>query len=978
MGGMLSKVRIVRFGVILALLLLISSCAFCERVLLVVTDQFDSPALPSVYTGLYAFSDLTSAGLPFDVRTYSRFMTMDMTPYDVIILNGYTTPTPVSQVADRCAALMAAGKKIFINGYYPFRCYDSTGKTYTELYYADRLFGATKAVSGRLTGAATVPATIEKDPAVTAIGISNVDTWGFVLPSPAPAQVYLGARLIGFAGPTGGALRGFTEYEYNLIDYGKLVNFIRHGDGMVVGFANDRYKGVPIAAFHTDCHAPSQLSAVDALVNISNKYSLPVTNTLVLNGITVPTGASKWNGITSPYVAVGSHSRTHPQDWPSLTTTTALASESQLAISDEKALIPKTLNFLSFSGSKNPTDWQLDWLYQNGVLFDGQGQQARKVPKPDGTYWVYQVMPINNGWLKYLSRCLYCPTWPSETMYDDNVSWGNNTPWLDDVTFQYQQNVKYGMYNYSYFHDTFVDPGTTRFTNGVSMSVWIDRSIGYLHDQGVHFMFPHELIPRIQDYIAGQVSYVSNPDGTITITATRPNKLINEVKVGFRGNLTPVAVSGPSVVSQYLASECLYIELPAETTSTVQVQWVALPPTAPTVSTIGTYISRQSQVSWSESRHPLGIAEYQFAVGTTAGGTDAQNWTSVGTAKTASLANANLVNGRKYYVSVRARYDTNAWSDPGVSNLATAELTPPTLPVVVDSGIQQDSTTYLYASWSSNDPESGVAEYQYAIGTAPGSTNIVGWTSTGTATEITNNDLDLTVGQTYYISVKARNGVGLWSSVGSSDGITIIDATNVSIGGAHKVRTENFVILDGNVVTAVYSNEFYMESPDRSSGIRVTTSDPVQLGESVHVEGYVAREQTETLISNATARAATGTTGTVTIKPVFFLNRNLGGADNSIVPGPAGGAGLNNVGLLVKTSGRIMSTGTDYINIDDGSNVDGVAGKVGVKIQLTAPHTFHTGSFVVVTGICSLTADGGNLRRWIRTRTNNDVAVIVP
>jgi len=49
----------------------------------------------------------------------------------------------------------------------------------------------------------------------------------------------------------------------------------------------------------------------------------------------------------------------------------------------------------------------------------------------------------------------------------------------------------------------------------------------------------------------------------------------------------------------------------------------------------------------------------------------------------------------------------------------------------------------------------------------------VDWTSAGTATEKTITGLSLTPGQAYYISVKALNGQGLWSEVGSSDGITV-------------------------------------------------------------------------------------------------------------------------------------------------------------------------------------------------------------
>jgi len=105
------------------------------------------------------------------------------------------------------------------------------------------------------------------------------------------------------------------------------------------------------------------------------------------------------------------------------------------------------------------------------------------------------------------------------------------------------------------------------------------------------------------------------------------------------------------------------------------------------------------------------------------------------------------------------------------------DTTPPTTPVVTDDGEYTSSTTSLHATWSSSDPESGIAEYQYAIGTSPGDTDVVDWTSAGTATGITHTGLDLLISSTYYFSVKARNGKGLWSAVGASDGITVTTIT---------------------------------------------------------------------------------------------------------------------------------------------------------------------------------------------------------
>jgi hypothetical protein len=95
---------------------------------------------------------------------------------------------------------------------------------------------------------------------------------------------------------------------------------------------------------------------------------------------------------------------------------------------------------------------------------------------------------------------------------------------------------------------------------------------------------------------------------------------------------------------------------------------------------------------------------------------------------------------------------------------------------VTDGGGFTSDNARLSASWTSSDPESGVAEYEYAIGTSPadpGSGYVVAWKSAGTATQAMETGLSLQEGVTYYWYVRARNGVGLWSQVGTSDGITV-------------------------------------------------------------------------------------------------------------------------------------------------------------------------------------------------------------
>nr|MBP7077003.1 T9SS type A sorting domain-containing protein [Bacteroidales bacterium] len=83
--------------------------------------------------------------------------------------------------------------------------------------------------------------------------------------------------------------------------------------------------------------------------------------------------------------------------------------------------------------------------------------------------------------------------------------------------------------------------------------------------------------------------------------------------------------------------------------------------------------------------------------------------------------------------------------------------------------------TQLSANWSaSTDVNSGITAYYYAIGTSPGGTQLVNWTANGTNTSFTKTGLSLVPETTYYISVKALNGAGLYSDVSVSDGVKAI------------------------------------------------------------------------------------------------------------------------------------------------------------------------------------------------------------
>jgi len=173
-----------------------------------------------------------------------------------------------------------------------------------------------------------------------------------------------------------------------------------------------------------------------------------------------------------------------------------------------------------------------------------------------------------------------------------------------------------------------------------------------------------------------------------------------------------------------------------------------------------------------------GIQEYEYAIGTTSGGTDLVTWTNNSTTTSVTKTGLTLSNGTAYYVSVRATDNAGNVATVVTSDGATIDTAAPSAGSVTDStSTDMDwtrSTTTLTAAWSGfSDAISGIQKYEYAIGTTSGGTDVVTWTDNSTTTSVTKTGLALTNGTTYYISVKATDNVGNVSTVATADGITV-------------------------------------------------------------------------------------------------------------------------------------------------------------------------------------------------------------
>jgi hypothetical protein len=103
--------------------------------------------------------------------------------------------------------------------------------------------------------------------------------------------------------------------------------------------------------------------------------------------------------------------------------------------------------------------------------------------------------------------------------------------------------------------------------------------------------------------------------------------------------------------------------------------------------------------------------------------------------------------------------------------MTKVDITPP-LGAVEDEGAETPNALGLNAKLKFSDAETGVVYYEYRVGTAPDGADLIAQTLTRES-ELAITGLNLTVGKTYFIGGRAKNGAGLWSAWGSSDGVIV-------------------------------------------------------------------------------------------------------------------------------------------------------------------------------------------------------------
>lgn len=183
------------------------------------------------------------------------------------------------------------------------------------------------------------------------------------------------------------------------------------------------------------------------------------------------------------------------------------------------------------------------------------------------------------------------------------------------------------------------------------------------------------------------------------------------------------------------------------------------------------------------------------------------------------------------------------------------------------------------------------------------------------------------------------------------DEISVVDVSAAAVSIVDgKTQQDNTAVGFGSAtVSAAFTDYFYVEADDRYQGIRVKkVSHGVTAGKKIDLSGVVKTDiATNERYVDATTIRKTGATGS--IRPLGITCRALGGGAFGVLPagqaGVVGGAGLNNVGLLVRTWGRVGGPVGGPYTLDDGSGSS-------VALQVISG-SLTPGSCIGATGIVS-------------------------
>ncbi len=220
--------------------------------------------------------------------------------------------------------------------------------------------------------------------------------------------------------------------------------------------------------------------------------------------------------------------------------------------------------------------------------------------------------------------------------------------------------------------------------------------------------------------------------------------------------------------------------------------------------------------------------------------------------------------------------------------------------------------------------------------------------------------------------IGSRMDMGAWSILGTP-------TPPISLGSAKAAVDGTIALIEDRPIVAVYGNAFNIENDDRSAGLRIVSTDPVEVGQRVTVAGVMATQDGERYIPATQVKQMPVPEGSLTPAPLGVTNKNTGGGPAGAAPGVRGGVGVNNVGLLARAFGWVTAVVPDGFYINDGSNLASDGGNTGLKVATTGLLAGRTigvpevGRYVTVTGAIGARQVESVIYPVIRPRAQSDL-----
>ena len=161
-------------------------------------------------------------------------------------------------------------------------------------------------------------------------------------------------------------------------------------------------------------------------------------------------------------------------------------------------------------------------------------------------------------------------------------------------------------------------------------------------------------------------------------------------------------------------------------------------------------------------------------------------------------------------------------------------------------------------------------------------------------------------------------------------GDTIFLGTPITIDQAKYSKPSSNVVLTGLVVSAVFQDCAYAQDSNIPMGIKIQGRQLLAIGDCIDICGSIGMIGSEKIVSPNEIKVYSSDNS---LFPLGMNNKSIGGGDWMYDPilgygqkSITGASGLNNIGLLVKTWGKVTSVDPvtppakpAWFTIDDGS-----------------------------------------------------------